>query len=130
MKMFLVVGPDEMDKRTLLVRALDALDNRPGAPRIQVLECTPVDATVEWKTGPAEFWGLVADELARARSIHTLPMHSLHEAIAVIHEEFEELRTEVYKRRHGRPEIVRELVQLAAVCQRMFEDLRLGGPLG
>lgn len=69
------------------------------------------------------FAGAVEAELLRARTKHPTPIHSIHEGIAVIEEEFLEAREEVF---HGKHEpLYRELVQLAAMCQRMAEDCNL-----
>lgn len=57
------------------------------------------------------------------------PMHSLHEAYAVILEEVEELWQEVCKRAADRDPkaVLTELTQIAAMCQRAAEDLTLIG---
>jgi hypothetical protein len=58
------------------------------------------------------------------------PMHSLHEGYAVILEEVDELWEQVKKNERTRdPEnIALELVQIAAMCCRMYIDLRLPLP--
>lgn len=68
----------------------------------------------------------VGEELARARAHHE-PLHSAHEAYAVILEELDEFKVEVWKRRGARdPAHMRaELIQIAAVAIRTVEDLRL-----
>lgn len=59
-------------------------------------------------------------ELARARAKFG-PMHSGHEGLAVVEEEFEEFKAEVF---HGSRENARaEAVQLAAMAQRFIEDV-------
>lgn len=68
---------------------------------------------------------LVLKELQRARAKHA-PMHSHHEAFAVIYEEFIEYRIEVFKggstpRDHTA--LRRELVETAAMCCRALVDL-------
>lgn len=72
------------------------------------------------------FAGLVASELRAARDRHAA-LNSAHEAYAVILEELEEYKTEVFKRREfrDRDQMLRELVQTAAMCQRAAEDLGL-----
>lgn len=72
------------------------------------------------------FERLVEEELARARGIYSR-IHSLHEGYAVILEEVKELETEVFKKPfHRNPEqVLRELTQIAAMCQRTAEDCRL-----
>lgn len=70
---------------------------------------------------------LVAKELASAREQHP-PINSLHKGFAVIMEEFDEFKAEVWKRSSARQphEVLRELVQLAAMCQRVAEDVLYG----
>lgn len=72
------------------------------------------------------FEHLVEEELAAAR--RTYPrIHSLHEGYAVILEEVKELEAEVFKKPFNRdPEhILRELIQIAAMCRRTAEDCHL-----
>ena len=65
----------------------------------------------------------VAWELSRARNKHPRPFLSAHEGIAIIREEYLEVEAEVF---HGdKTQVREELVQLAAMCQRMAEDLSL-----
>jgi hypothetical protein len=68
----------------------------------------------------------VADELAVAQSKHPA-LHSAHEGFAVILEEVDELKAEVWKRGSARDleAMRRELVQVAAMCARMAIDLDL-----
>ncbi|MBW7907174.1 MAG: hypothetical protein LC135_01955 [Phycisphaerae bacterium] len=78
-------------------------------------------------TGQANgFAAHVAAELASAAALHP-PLHSPHEALAVIDEELSELRDEVYRRHANRnyARMLRELIQVAAMCQRAAEDLGL-----
>lgn len=70
----------------------------------------------------SEFHELVAAELARARRKNA-PFHTRHEGLAVIEEEFLELRAEVFRREPHREKLLGELVQVAAMCQRFAEDL-------
>lgn len=68
----------------------------------------------------------VETELARARSLFK-PIHSPHEALGVIEEEFIEFRDEVFafnlgKNRDTRPEMKKELVQLATMALRAILD--------
>lgn len=69
---------------------------------------------------------LVHSELIEARDNHQ-PMNSAHEAWAVILEELEEFKQQVFLRRQARDKsaMLRELVQTAAMCQRAAEDLAL-----
>jgi NTP pyrophosphatase (non-canonical NTP hydrolase) len=68
----------------------------------------------------------VAEELKRARDGHE-PIHSAHEGYAVILEELDEVKEEVWKKRKNRDlkKLRDELVQVAATAQRMCEDLNL-----
>ncbi len=70
------------------------------------------------------FADLVAAELDRARRLHG-PCRSLHEGYSVILEELDEFWDEVRKRRELRiPErCIAELVQVAAMCQKVAEDV-------
>ena len=72
------------------------------------------------------FPNLVFQELKMARSGHA-PMHSAHEAYAVILEELEEFKAEVFKKREARSKgrMLAELVQVAAMAWRAAEDLEL-----
>lgn len=73
-----------------------------------------------------KFPQLVKAELAAARAGHD-PIHSLHEGYAVLLEEVDEFKVEVWKRRSKRKkaEVLAELVQVAAMAQRVAEDLKL-----
>jgi len=68
----------------------------------------------------------IAAEVDRARGMHA-PMCSAHHAYAVILEELDEFKAEVWKCRSARdPQAMRaELIQLAAMCVRAIEDLQL-----
>ncbi len=72
------------------------------------------------------FATLVDNELQQARVAHAA-LHSAHEGLAVIQEEVFELQMEVYKRRAARSNeaMLKELVQVGAMAQRMAEDLDL-----
>ncbi len=72
------------------------------------------------------FWLLVTNELTEARDKHAV-LNSAHEAWAVILEELDEFKTQVFKRREARDKqnMLRELIQTAAMCQRAAEDLGL-----
>lgn len=63
--------------------------------------------------------GFFADaeaEYQRARSKHK-PMLNRHEGLAIIWEEFEELKAEVFKRDSDPDRMLEELVQIAAMCR-------------
>lgn len=72
----------------------------------------------------SKFQDLVQEELSKARSKHR-NIYSIHESVAVILEEFEEFKAEVFKRDPNLSLIKEELVQVAAMCQRTAEDLKL-----
>lgn len=61
-------------------------------------------------------------ELGRACSLFA-PMHSPHEGIAVIHEEFRELRRHVYGNTGRSAEARAEALQLAAMAMRYVLEL-------
>jgi hypothetical protein len=75
------------------------------------------------------FLVLVDEELDRAHINHPAGIHSAHEGYAVILEELDELKDEVWKKREHRDSeaILRELIQVAAMATRMAEDLGLIG---
>jgi len=66
----------------------------------------------------------VADELERATKLHK-PLNSAHEGLAVIEEEFIELRREVFKRqeKHDKKAMREECIQIAAMALRFVRDL-------
>lgn len=68
----------------------------------------------------------IRNELERARGQHA-PLNSAHEAYAVILEELDEFKAEVWKKRSERdPAKMRaELIQIAAMAIRAVEDLGL-----
>lgn len=66
----------------------------------------------------------VAAELVAARATHA-PIHSGHEAVGVLDEEFDEVKKEVYRKQLHRARLRKELIQLAAMAVRAVEDLEL-----
>ena len=70
-----------------------------------------------------EFLVDVSLEVKRAMSKHA-PMHSLHEAYAVILEEVDELKAHVWKKQTERNalEVYTEIVHIAAMCARCVAD--------
>jgi len=69
----------------------------------------------------------IANEVARARQLFP-PHHSLHEALGIVQEEFDEFKDEVYahnltKGRDRRPAARVELIQLAAMAMRTILDV-------
>lgn len=77
---------------------------------------------------PKKFKALVAAELKKARGGHA-KQHSLHEGFAVLLEEVDEFKAEVWKKSKNRDlqKTLAELVQIAAMAQRTAEDV-LGVP--
>lgn len=72
---------------------------------------------------------LVKNELEGARRAYPRPMNSAHEGYATILEEVDELWDEVRAKQGNRDpkKMVAELVQIAAMCQRMAEDVVRNG---
>ena len=70
-----------------------------------------------------DFVDIVQKELDLARQAYP-PMNSLHEAYAVILEEVKEFEAEVFRKPDKRQieNILRELAQISAMCQRTAED--------
>lgn len=65
----------------------------------------------------------VEKELERARIKHPTPIHSPHEGYAILLEEVREVEKEVFwGERKG---LKAELIQVAAMAQRMAEDCKL-----
>lgn len=75
------------------------------------------------KTTKPSFTALVWKELELARKGHK-PLNSLHEGFAVLLEEVDEFKEEVWKKRSKRNlrKVRAELVQVAAMAQRIAED--------
>ena len=80
-------------------------------------------ATCESSHITSEFADLVNQELKDARAAHPAPFHSAHEGLAILQEEFEELKQEVYVKHRVDARVQEELIQLAAMCRRFYEDL-------
>ena len=71
----------------------------------------------------------VVNEVDRAESMFPV-IASPHEGLAIVQEEFDEFKAEVYrlnlvKGRDTRPQIREELIQLAAMALRMIKDCKL-----
>lgn len=74
----------------------------------------------------ADFRTLMTEKVKRSREKHE-PIHSCHEGYAVILEELDEFKAWVWMRRSQRDksEMLKELVDVAAACERVAEDLGL-----
>ncbi len=72
------------------------------------------------------FFEYAATELDRARRLHA-PIHSAHEGYAVLLEEMDELKGQVWMQQyqHTPYDMLEELIQIAAMCARIAEDLGL-----
>ena len=69
-----------------------------------------------------KFLELVEEEINRSRAIHG-NIHSAHEALGIIDEEFEEVRKEIHQRHLNKENLLKELVQLAAMCAKAADDI-------
>ena len=70
------------------------------------------------------FFELVKLELANSRREHG-NIRSEHEAFGIMDEEWQEVRDEIHKKELDKKELLKELVQLAAMCAKTAEDLGL-----
>jgi len=68
------------------------------------------------------FQSLVEKTLEFSRNKYPTPIHSPHEGFGILLEEFEELKTEIFAK-HNKASILVELASVAAVCQRLAEDV-------
>jgi len=68
--------------------------------------------------------GEILQEAINASQIHQ-PFHSAHEGLAVLQEEYEELKTEVFKERSYRPygRMREEALQVGAMALRFIYDV-------
>ena len=64
----------------------------------------------------------VKQECERASKKHPKFM-SMHHGLAVIWEEFEELKTEIFKKEPDLENLESELIQISAMCKRFYNDL-------
>lgn len=94
-----------------------------GVPNPSIPQSLNPFASNPYSTG---FHALVAAELASARALWP-PMTDLGESAEVIREELAEFQVEVFKKaqHRDRGKLLKELVQIAAMCQRAAEDLGL-----
>lgn len=85
---------------------------------------TKMIATMTITMTTNKFHHLMTEELGRSRLVWP-NFHSGHEALGVIREEYKEFEDEIFKKRPNPEDILHELVQIAANCQRAAEDLKL-----
>jgi len=92
----------------------------------QVARMRQAQQAADPENGQSVFSSLVDAEVSEARREHE-PLHSAHEALAVIQEELVEFQAEVFRKRQERneAELLKELIQTAAMCRRAAEDLGL-----
>jgi hypothetical protein len=86
------------------------------------VECTKQRKNMPDKLKSCPFEDLVALELAKAKAKHKR-MNSAHEGYAVILEELDELWVEIKQQNQNKDKIKKELIQVAAMCQRFWEDV-------
>lgn len=106
---------DETNEATGEHRPLAGEDSDTGAS---------VTSSLRHSVSSSSFPALVAAELGRADETFG-PLHSPHQACAVIFEELCELWFEVMRRFRSGPAMLKELTQIAAMCQRAAENLDL-----
>jgi hypothetical protein len=63
------------------------------------------------------------EEAQRAKRKHPKPWNSFHEGFAILYEEFDELKAEVWKSTHDKRAMRTECVQLAAMALRFASEL-------
>ncbi|HMQ15397.1 MAG TPA: hypothetical protein PKC49_05425, partial [Phycisphaerae bacterium] len=101
----------------------------PADPRLALIEqLTQEDAAAELaEPCSANLFNALVDEEFRLACSRHPPLHSPHEALAVLEEEVSELREEVYRRHETRnyTAMLKELIQVAAVCRRFSANLGL-----
>jgi len=78
------------------------------------------------------FPAIVEMELHNARAHWPISQNSAHEGFAILRKEVDELWDEVRKNQKVRnpADMLKELVQIAAMAQRMAEDVVLAGKVG
>src|SRR5262245_44523169 len=104
--------------------------SNPFANYDQWKTASPFDEENDWPGGEdpkPDFLDLVEAELSKAQQKHPTPIHNAHEAYGVIAEEFAEFFDEVRAQKHDKEKMLKELVQVAAMCYRAVVDLRLQG---
>ena len=110
----------------MIRRAYDGTEGYTDPDKIVVREDFDTPMTLCDDTPQRALAEEVARELTRAQSLFP-PIHSPHEGLAVIEEEWEEFKQEVWafnlnKGRDTRSKMRAELIQLAAMCLRTIHD--------
>jgi len=72
--------------------------------------------------GKRSYQKFVEHTLDDARKQHPV-MQSYHEGLAVIMEEFEEFKAEVFRKVIDKKAVLKELASISAMCQRFAEDV-------
>lgn len=72
--------------------------------------------------GHRTYQKFVEHTLSEAKKNHS-PMNSFHEGLAVIWEEFEEFKQEVFRKEVNKESLLIELASVSAMCQRFAEDV-------
>lgn len=115
---------ERMEKENAKLRETIRLAER-LATAAEVLDLAQKDGREAVFTN-SKFVGDLFDELSQAEKGHK-PLNSAHEAYAVILEELDEFKGEVWKRRENRDpaKLYKDLLQTAAMCWRAVRDLGL-----
>lgn len=71
-----------------------------------------------------KFFNMVIEELDSGRKKHG-NLHSVHEGLGVLEEEFWEVKQEIFKKVCNKEKLLNELIQVSAVCLKMAEDMNL-----
>jgi hypothetical protein len=97
--------------------------SRRGRPSYSGLPKRRLPATIPVEPPRLDVRALVDGELWRARRQHPQPFNSAHEGYAVLLEEVDELKAEVWNRKRDPKALLKEAVQVAAMAQRFIEDV-------
>lgn len=72
------------------------------------------------------FFKLASEEVERSRNKHG-NISSIHEGLGILEEEFWEVKQEIFKNKHDKPALLKELIQVAAMCAKLAKDAKLIG---
>jgi len=93
-----------------------------GPPQGRLDVTTPPRAATRTRWD-STFVKAMTRELENARKAHPRPINSLHEGYSVILEELDEFWEEVRPKTRNESNALDELIQVAAMCQRVAEDV-------